>query len=195
MDDVSVDSAPSDSIRSINYQLQDVVTHGNFNDRNLFTIGDGNDANIDIDSEEDDDDVIDVDGVVYKQPNKQSKFANFAFNADKSVSRRNLTHGTHTPETKPNPIIDHMIQRQNQSDALNTKQLNNENREPYQGQKQFEDNMMATRSPNRQMTYKHTSKSRVSHFFPVCLQCCSVVLYFDWKDLMYTYRKITGKGG
>lgn len=179
MDDVSVDSVPSDSIRSINYQLQDVVTHGNFNDRNLFTIGDGNDANIDIDSDEDDDDVIDVDGVVDKQPDKHSKFANFAFNTDKSLSRRNLTHATHnTPATKPNPIVDQMIQRQNQSDALNTKQPNNENHELYQGQKQFEDSMMATRSPNRQMTYKHSSKSRVSHIFCVCfvavVLCCFI---------------------
>lgn len=194
-------------MRRINYQLQDVVTHGNFKDRilnhNLFTIGDGNDANVDDDSDEDDDDVIDVDGggVVDRQANKQSKFANFALNADKSAGRhRNATRtngssraavavataaaaagagagGADSSTTNTAAAVatnrmgdgsnrsNHMIQRQNQSDASNNKQLNNEQHELNQGQQQLEDNMMATRLPNRQMTYKHTSKSRGLFYF------------------------------
>lgn len=203
IDDVSNAPKPIDSVRRISYQLQDVVTHGNFKDRilnhNLFTIGDGNDANVDENSDEDDyDDVIDRDGVVDRAASKHSKFANFALNADKSANRlRNVTRVNSSrpavatagggggsggvagvggaaidPSTNSAVMVtnrmgdgsnrggNHMIQRQNQSDASNNKQLNNEQHELNQGQRRLEDNMMATRLPNRQMTYKHTSKSR-----------------------------------
>lgn len=205
IDEVNINSRPSNSLRSINYQLQDVVTHGNFNDRirsqNLFTIGDRNDANVDDDSEEDDDDVIDVDGgggvggggggrIVDKQPNKSAKFANFALNADKPMERRNKTHaysrtmtamkaGASARDSGSNRG-NHMIQRQNQSVALINNQRNNENAERNQGQPKFEDSFMATISPIGQMTYKPTSKSRVLY----TAFCLCHVLYastYRWK--------------
>lgn len=204
IDEVNINSRPSNSLRSINYQLQDVVTHGNFNDRirnqNLFTIGDGNDANVDDDSEEDDDDVIDVDsgragvggvGIVDKQPNKSAKFANFALNADKSIGRRNKTRAysrTMTAVKAGGSVRDsgmnrgnHMIQRQNQSVTSINKQRNNENAELNQGQLKFEDSFVATISPIGQMTYKPASKSRLIYTV-FCLRPCP--LYSTSMDIL-----------
>lgn len=156
IDDESIDTDAYVSNKNKNFQLQDVVTHGNFNDKtfhNLFTIGDGNDANTEIDSDEDDVDIIDIDGVVDKQATKQSKFANFAFNSDKPIHN---TTNTFVHVRQDNVFQTNL--KQNKSEE-NVKQHNNENHhELHQGQKYTAENIPTNRLSNRQMTYKHSSK-------------------------------------
>lgn len=93
IDDESSETDSTDKNRNKNFQLQDVVTHGNINDKsfinhNLFTIGDDNDANVETESDEDDDDdmddMVDNDGVIDKQATN-SKLSNFAFSSDKPI--------------------------------------------------------------------------------------------------------------
>lgn len=165
IDDESIDTDPFINNKNKNFQLQDVVTHGNFNDKsflnhNLFTIGDGNDANTEIESDEDDDDIIDIDGVVDRQATSHSKFANFAFNSDKPIrnSTNAYVHGRNGDDLQKNHLI-----RQNKSDE-NIKQHNNENHhELRQGHEIYTaENTLTTRLPSRQMTYKHSSK--LKHF-------------------------------
>lgn len=167
IDDESSETDPLDSQRNKNFQLQDVVTHGNINDKsfmnhNLFTIGDRNDANTDIESDEDDlDDGIDNDGVIDKQ-DTHSRFENFAFSSDKSnrhsVSAKHSHNNVNAPST---PSQGHPIDKQQQQQKQNTTETNdknNKNHELRQGQNRAADNPIASHSPNGQMTYKQSSK-------------------------------------
>lgn len=142
IDDESVEVDPFDSDNMKTFQLQDVVTHGNPNDKsfinhNLFTIGDGNDAIIDNGSDEDDDidDTIDIDGAVDKHAASHSKFANFAFNDEKHI---------------PLKTDANMHSKPTLSGAATASN-------PDQGQQQTA-NAIAAHSPNRQLTHKHSSK-------------------------------------
>lgn len=166
IDDESSETDPLDNQRNKNFQLQDVVTHGNINDKsfmnhNLFTIGDGNDANTDIDSDEDDlDDGIDNDGVIDNQAT-HSKFSNFAFSSDKS-NRRHSVSAKHSHNNANSPSTasqSHSIDKQHQTqNATETNVKNNKNHDLRQGQHRAADNSIATHSPNGQMTYKQPSK-------------------------------------
>lgn len=164
IDEESVEVDPFANDKTKTFQLQDVVTHGNPNDKsfinhNLFTIGDGNDAIVDNDSDEEDDvdDVIDIDGVVDKHATVHSKFANFAFNNEKQISKlsadRNQTHNN------PSRIqLQHKQQHQQQQQRHTNATEPIAERDFHQVQQQIVNNAIAAHLPNRQMTHKHSSK-------------------------------------
>lgn len=165
IDDESVEVDPFTNDKTKTIQLQDVVTHGIPNDKsfinhNLFTIGDGNDAIVENDSDEDDDvaDVIDMDGVVEKQATAHSKFANFAFNNEKMIPKSKIDHSN-------NPNNPSQIQLKSQSTQQQQQQLQpsnatdqNTERDSHQGHQQTANTIIGGHSTNRQMTYKHSSK-------------------------------------
>lgn len=187
IDDESVDVDPFDKAAKT-IQLQDVVTHGIPNDKsfinhNLFTIGDGNDAIVERDSDEDEDDddgvgggggggvvggnVFDIDGVVDKQHSPvHSKFANFAFNNEKVISKPKIDNNKKLSSNNPEQIElqqkqqhqqQHQEQQQQQqqsnlSDDQNTEHVS------HQGQVKATNTFVAPHSTNRQMNYKHSSK-------------------------------------
>lgn len=170
IDEESVEVDPFLNDKTKTFQLQDVVTHGNPNDKsfinhNLFTIGDGNDAIVENDSDEDDDDddvadVIDIDGVVDKQATgHNSKFANFAFNDEKLIPKPKTDNNKNAD--KPSQIQlqpkHRQQQQQQQQPQISNATDQNTQRDLYQGQQQTV-NVIAAHSPNRQMTYKHSSK-------------------------------------
>lgn len=167
IDEESVEVDPFSNDKTKTFQLQDVVTHGNPNDKsfinhNLFTIGDGNDAIVDNnDSDEDDDvaDVIDIDGVVDKQATAQSKFANFAFNDEKQIPKHK-TNINKSADKIPSQI--ELQQKQHQMNATdqNADQGQQQQQHGQKQQQQSANNIVAYGSNigNRQMTYKHTSK-------------------------------------
>lgn len=159
IDEESVEVDPFANDKTKTFQLQDVVTHGNPNDKsfinhNLFTIGDGNDAIVEPDSDEDDDDdggdVIDIDGVVDKQATAHSKFANFAFTNEKLIPKLRINNN----KNADNPSQIQMQQKHQLSNATNQQT----ERDLHQGQQQMPNNVISTRSPTRQMNYKHSSK-------------------------------------
>lgn len=145
-----------------------MVTHGNINDKsfmnhNLFTIGDGNDANTNMESDEDDlDDGIDNDGVIDKQATN-SKFSNFAFSSDNSNrhsvstkhSHNNNNNNANSPSTASSPSHSIDKQQPKQQNATQTNDKNNINHDLHRGQHRAVDNPIAT---NRQMAYKQSSK-------------------------------------
>lgn len=171
IDDESVDVDPFDKAKTI--QLQDVVTHGIPNDKsfinhNLFTIGDGNDAIVERDSDEDDDDdgvgvanVFDIDGVADKHTPVHSKFANFAFNNEKVIARPKIDNNK-----KPNnPSQIELQQKQQQQQQQQQSNLTDQNTEhaSHQGQPKATNTFV---TPNRQMNYKHSSKY-IKHSIPI----------------------------
>lgn len=162
IDEESVEVDPFSNDKTKQFQLQDVVTHGNPNDKsfinhNLFTIGDGNDAIVETDSDEDDDDdggdVIDIDGVVDKQPTSHSKFANFAFTDEKLIPKLKINNYNNN-KNADNPSQIQMQQKQQPTNPTNQQTQ----RDLHQGQQQIPNNVISTHSPTRQMTYKHLSK-------------------------------------
>lgn len=162
IDDESVEVDPFANDKTKAIQLQDVVTHGIPNDKsfinhNLFTIGDGNDANVENDSDEDDDvaDMIDMDGVVEKQSNAPSKFANFAFNNEKVITKPKI--GNNKNANDPSQIQLQQMQQSQQQQPSNATDRNIE-RDSHQGHEQTANTIIGTHSTNRQMTYKHSSK-------------------------------------
>lgn len=171
IDDESSEINPLDNQRNKHFQLQDVVTHGNINDKlfmnhNLFTIGDGNDANTDIESDEDDlDDGIDNDGVIDKQAT-HSKFSNFAFSSDTSNrhsvlakhSNNNNNNANSASTVSQSHLIDKQYQKPNVTETNGKK--NNKNHDLHQGEHHAADNNnpIVIHSPNGQMTYKQLSK-------------------------------------
>lgn len=185
IDDESVDVDPFNSAKTI--QLQDVVTHGIPNDKsfinhNLFTIGDGNDAIVERDSDEDDDDddgggvddVFDVDGVVGKHAPAHSKFANFAFNNnEKVVTRPRIDNNkkTHNPsqiqmqpkqqQQQQQPPREEQQQQQHQQSKLDNDQ--NTEQVSHEGQPKATNNVVVPHSTNRQMTHKLSSKYIIQH--------------------------------
>lgn len=171
IDDESSETDPSETNHNKNFQLQDVVTHGNINDKsfinhNLFTIGDGNDANIESDSDEDDDDDMD-DIVDIDKQTANSKFSNFAFSSDKPI-RPNEKHTklmtTNINKNDENRQQNHLHAIQSNTNVTNGKL----NHERHQGQINATDNGIATHLPNGQMTYKQLSKykhTNKKHFF------------------------------
>lgn len=181
IDEESVEVDPFVNDNTKNFQLQDVVTHGNPNDKsfinhNLFTIGDGNDAIVENDSDEDDDDennggvarVIDTDGMIDKQATgHNSKFANFAFNDKKLIpiakvdNNKNVDKPTQIqlqPKHHQDHQQQHEQQQQKQQQPISNATDQNTQRASHQGQQQTVNNVIAAHSPNRQMTYKHSSK-------------------------------------
>lgn len=169
IDDESVDVDPFDKAKTI--QLQDVVTHGIPNDKsfinhNLFTIGDGNDAIVERDSDEDDDDdgvgvddVFDIDGVADKHTPVHSKFANFAFNNEKVIARPKIDNNK-----KPSNPSQIELQQQQQQQSNLTEQ--NTEHGSHQGQAKATNTFVAPPSTNRQMNYKHSSKY-IKHSIPI----------------------------
>lgn len=169
IDDESVDVDPFDKAKTI--QLQDVVTHGIPNDKsfmnhNLFTIGDGNDAIVERDSDEDGDDdddvvvddVFDIDGVDKHSPSVHSKFANFAFNNKKVIVKPKIDNNK-----KANNPTQIESQQQQQQQLHNHHQTNaseqNTEQVSHQGQtKATTTENIAPHSTNGQMTYKLSSK-------------------------------------
>lgn len=166
IDDESVEVDPFSNDKTKTFQLQDVVTHGNPNDKsfinhNLFTIGDGNDAIVENDSDEDDDvaDVIDIDGVVDKEATAHSKFANFAFTDEKLIPKHKANIHKN-PDKNPIQIELQQKQRQYQTNATD-QDADQGQQQPNQQQQQTANNAVATHFPNignRQMTHKHLSK-------------------------------------
>lgn len=167
IDDESVDVDPFDKAKTI--QLQDVVTHGIPNDKsfinhNLFTIGDGNDAIVERDSDEDDDDgvvddVFDIDGVVDKHSPVHSKFANFAFNNEKVIAKPKVDNN----KKANNPShIELQQQQQHHQQELQQQQSNlpdqNAEQVSHQGQSKATNTIVAPHSTNRQMNHKHSSE-------------------------------------
>lgn len=165
IDDESVEVDPFVNDKTKTIQLQDVVTHGIPNDKsfmnhNLFTIGDGNDAIVENDSDEDDDDVgdgIDMDGVVEKQPNAQSKFANFAFNNEQVVTKPKIGKNKHVNNPSQIQLQQKQQSHQHQQQPSNATDQNIE-RDSHQGRQKTANNIFGSHSTNRQMTYKHSSK-------------------------------------
>lgn len=182
IDDESVDVDPFDKAKTI--QLQDVVTHGIPNDKsfinhNLFTIGDGNDAIVDRDSDEDDDDgdgvggddVFDIDGVVDKHSPVHSKFANFAFNNEKVISKPKIDNNKKPNNPSQIELQQKQQQHQQQHQYEQHQQQSNltdENTEhvSHQGQPKATNTFVAPHSTNRQMNYKHSSKY-IKHSIPI----------------------------
>lgn len=182
IDEESVEVDPFANDNTKNFQLQDVVTHGNPNDKsfinhNLFTIGDGNDAIAENDSDEDDEDdddgensggvgrVIDTDGMVDKQATgHNSKFANFAFNDKKliPIAKADNNKNADKPSQIQLQAKHHQEQQQHhqqqQQQPISNATEQNTQRASHQGQQQTVNNVIAAHSPNRQMTYKHSSK-------------------------------------
>lgn len=155
IDDESVDVDPFDKAKTI--QLQDVVTHGFPNDKsfinhNLFTIGDGNDAIVEHDSDEDDDDGDDV----FDIAPAHSKFANFAFNNKKVIVKPKIVNN----KLANNPSRIQMQQQQQQEEQQQQSNLTDQNTEKGspQGQPKATNTIVAPHSTNRQMTYKLSSK-------------------------------------
>ena len=172
IDDESVDVDPFDKAKTI--QLQDVVTHGIPNDKsfinhNLFTIGDGNDAIVERDSDEDDDDgvddVFDIDGVVDKHSPVHSKFANFAFNNNEKIIKKPRVDNNkkaNNPsqiqlQQKQQQKQQRLQQQQQQQQQLNLTDQNTE-QVLHQGQSKATNTFVTSQPTNRQMTYKHSSK-------------------------------------
>ncbi|XP_031621482.1 uncharacterized protein LOC116339628 [Contarinia nasturtii] len=166
IDEESVEVDPFANDKTKTFQLQDVVTHGNPNDKsfinhNLFTIGDGNDAIVENGSDEDDDDVIDIDGVVDKQATAHSKFANFAFNDEKLIQKPKAENNNKIGD-KPSQI---QLQQKHQHQHQRIQQQHplpidaNIERDTQQGHQQTANNIIAAHS-NRQMTYNNTSTAR-----------------------------------
>lgn len=143
---------------------------------NLFTIGDGNDAIVERDSDEDDDDdddvvvddVFDIDGVDKHSSPVHSKFANFAFNNEKVIVKpkidnnkkaNNPSHIETSQQTQQHhhqqQQQQHMLQKQQQSEngnEQNTEQVS------HQGQPKATNTNVAPHSTNGQMNYKLSSK-------------------------------------
>lgn len=182
IDDESVDVDPFDKAKTI--QLQDVVTHGIPNDKsfinhNLFTIGDGNDAIVERDSDEDDDDdgvgvddVFDIDGVTDKHTPVHSKFANFAFNNVKAIARPKIDNNK--KPSNPSQIESQQKQQQQHHEQQQQKQQQqqtnvteqNTEHDSHQGQPTATNTFVAPPHPtNRQMNYKHSSKY-IKHSIP-----------------------------
>lgn len=154
IDDESVDVDPFDKAKTI--QLQDVVTHGilpndkSFMNHNLFTIGDGNDAIVERDSDEDGDgdddvavdDVFDIDGADKHSPTVHSRFANFAFNNEKVIVKpkidNNKKANNNPSQQNHQPRTEHISHQGHLAKATTA--------------------TVAPHSTNRQMTHKLSSK-------------------------------------
>lgn len=160
IDEESVEVDPFANDKTKTFQLQDVVTHGNPNDKsfinhNLFTIGDGNDAIVENDSDEDDvDDVIDIDGGV-GGGGSHSKFANFAFTDEKLIPKPKAENNNKIGD-KPSKI--QLQQKHQHQHPLPNPIASNIERDSQQGHQQTANSIIAAHMNNRQMTYKHSSK-------------------------------------
>lgn len=128
---------------------------------NLFTIGDDNDAIVENDSDEDDD-VIDIDGIVEKHATDHSKFANFAFNNEKIVPKI-MVDNSKAVNSPAQIQLQPKQQQQQQQPQTQQQQLSNATdqnieRDSQQGHQQTANTIIGGHSTNRQMTYKHSSK-------------------------------------